>query len=203
MKPQPPVDWEELRRRLHAVRTSVDGDAASAARDEQRILHERAHALAGEPAAETEPGGTIEVVVFDLVGEHYGIALLSVREVCSLKELTPVPCTPAFVLGIINLRGEIHTVIDLKKFFDLPESGISELNKILILESGDMRLGILADAIQGVRTVRLAEMEPSLPTLTGIRADYLRGVTNERLIVLDAARILSDEHLLVHDAAED
>ena len=203
MTPQKPADWEELKRRLDAVRARAGQEATPAARDEKRILHDRAHELAREPKAAMEAGSTLDVVVFDLDGERYGIELLGVREVCALKELTPVPCTPAFVLGIINLRGEIHTVIDLKKFFDLPESGLTELNKILILNSGDMRLGILADAIQGVRTVRLADMEPSLPTLTGIRADYLRGVTNERLIVLDAAKILSDEHLLVHEAAGD
>ncbi len=203
MTPQKPADWEELKRRLDAVHAGAGQEAAPAARDEKRILHDRAHELAREPKAAMEAGATLDVVVFDLDGERYGIELLSVREVCALKELTPVPCTPAFVLGIINLRGEIHTVIDLKKFFDLPESGLTELNKILILDSGDMRLGILADAIQGVRTVPLADMEPSLPTLTGIRADFLRGVTNERLIVLDAAKILSDEHLLVHEAAGD
>jgi purine-binding chemotaxis protein CheW len=120
-----------------------------------------------------------------------------VRTVSVLKELTPVPCTPPFVLGIINLRGEIHTVVDLKKFFDLPDKGITELNKIIIIHHEDMQLGILADAIRGVRHILLHDLDPAMPTLTGIRADYLRGVTRDRLVVLDAARILSDQRILV------
>src|SRR5205823_3539980 len=123
-------------------------------------------------------------------------------EVCVLKDLTPVPCTPAFVLGVINLRGEIHTVIDLKKFFDLPDAGITELNKVLLIEGDGMWLGILADAICGVRTLALEALQPALPTLTDVRADYLRGVTSEQLVVLDAKKIVSDPRILV-DAHED
>ena len=203
MTPHQPIDWGDLHRRLHALRAATEHGTAPAPVQVQSILHDRAHDLASEPLAATDARDMLEAVVFELGGELYGIELLRVREVCALRELTPVPCTPAFVLGIINLRGEIHTIIDLKKFFDLPESGLTELNKILILDGGDMRLGILADAIHGVRQVPLADMQPTLPTLTGIRADYLRGVTGGRLIVLDAAKILGDEHLLVHEAAED
>ena len=202
MTPLKPIDWDDLHRRLLALRAAAEDGAPPAPAFGQSILHDRAHDLASEPPA-ADARDTLDAVVFELGGELYGIELLRVREVCSLKELTPVPCTPPFVLGIINLRGEIHTVIDLKKFFDLPASGLTELNKILILEGGDMRLGILADAIHGVRAVPLADMQSSLPTLTGIRADYLRGVTGERLIVLDAAKILGDERLLVHEGAED
>ena len=111
----------------------------------------------------------------------------------------PVPCTPPFVLGIINLRGEIRTVIDLKKFFDLAAVGITERNKIILIEQGGMQLGILADAIRGVRHIPLADLQPALPTLTDIRDDYLRGITSERLVVLDAAKILSDPRILVDD----
>ena len=70
--------------------------------------------------AEVDARNLIEVVEFELAGERYGLALTSVRTVSVLKDITPVPCTPAFVVGVINLRGEIHTIIDLKKFFDLP-----------------------------------------------------------------------------------
>ena len=163
------------------------------------ILKARARELAREPLAAELAGDLLEAVEFELASEHYAIALAQVREVSLLKELTPVPCTPPFVLGIINLRGEIRTVIDLKKFFDLTDKGITELNKIIIIEHDDMQLGILADAIRGVRRIRLNDLQPALPTLTGIRADYLRGVTSDRLVVLDAAKILSDNRILVNE----
>lgn len=121
------------------------------------------------------------------------------REVYPLEELTPLPCTPPFVLGIVNLRGEILSVIDIKKFFDLPEKGLTDLNKVIVLEFEDMAFGIVADAISGVRRISRAAIQPSLPTLTGIREDYLQGVTAERVVVLDAEKLLNDEKLIVNE----
>lgn len=191
------TDWEEVRRRLDAIRTAIDQGFTRTPAEEMLILKARAQELAREPKTSEAAADTLEVVEFELASEHYALPLSMVRTVSVLKELTPVPCTPPFVLGIINLRGEIHTVVDLKKFFALPDKGITELNKIIIIHHDDMQLGILADAIRGVRHVLLHDLDPAMPTLTGIRADYLRGVTRDRLVVLDAARILSDQRILV------
>ena len=197
MKTPVQTDWDEVRRRLDAVRTAIDQGFTRTPAEELLILRERAQELAREPKTSEVAADTLEVVEFELASEHYALPLSMVRTVSVLKELTPVPCTPPFVLGIINLRGEIHTVVDLKKFFDLPDKGITELNKIIIIHHDDMQLGILADAIRGVRHILLHDLDPAMPTLTGIRADYLRGVTRDRLVVLDAARILSDKRILV------
>ena len=199
MNAQEPADWEEIRRRIGAMRATIELGFAPSPEDERRILKTRAQELAREPKAGVMAGETLEAVEFDLASERYAFPLAQVREVSVLRELTPVPCTPAFVLGIINLRGEIRTVIDLKKFFDLPETAITELNKIILIQSGDMQLGILADAIRGVRRIPLGELQPALPTLTDIRADYLRGITSDRLVVLDAGKILSDKRILVDE----
>jgi purine-binding chemotaxis protein CheW len=166
---------------------------------ERYLLKARAEALARELTPDATASEFLEVVEFDLASERYAFPIAEIRGVSLLHELTPVPCTPAFVLGIINLHGEIRTVIDLKKFFDLPDAGITELNKIILIQHGDLPLGILADAIRGVRRIALADLQPTLPTLTDIRADYLRGVTSDRLVVLDALKILSDKRILVDD----
>jgi len=139
------------------------------------------------------------VVEFILAHERYAVASEYVREVYPLEQLTPLPCTPAFVLGIVNLRGEILSVINIKKFFDLPEKGLTDLNKVIVLESEDRVFGILADAINGVRRILRSDIQPSLPTLTGIRQDYLQGVTAERVVVLDAEKLLADEKLIVQE----
>lgn len=164
-----------------------------------RILKTRASALGREPVAKVDRRDIIEILEFQLADERYGIELADVREVCMLKDLTPVPCVPPFVLGIINLRGEIHTIIDLKRLFGLPDAGITELNAVLVMESAEMKVGILADDIRGVRRIALSSLSTSLPTLTGLRATSLRGITADRLIVLDAARILASEAILVQD----
>jgi purine-binding chemotaxis protein CheW len=199
MTPSRRADWTEIRRRLDAIRAAIEHGSAPSPEQERRILKDRAQELAREPKAGVAAEELLEAVEFDLASERYAFPLAQVREVTLLRELTPVPCTPAFVLGIINVRGEIRTVIDLKKFFELPGAAITELNKIILIESGDAQLGVLADAIRGVRRLPLGDLQPALPTLTDIRADYLRGVTSDRLVVLDAAKILSDPRILVED----
>jgi purine-binding chemotaxis protein CheW len=163
----------------------------------KRILKARAEALAREPAQAQAAGDDIEVVEFVLAYERYALETRYVREVCPLENLTPLPCTPAFVLGIVNVRGEILSVIDLKKFFELPEKGLTDLNKVIVLETENMLFGILADAVPGVRRVPVDEIQPSLPTLTGVREAYLRGVTAERMVILDADKLLADERIIV------
>jgi len=195
------IDWREVERRLEAARVATEHIWVPTAEATQQILKERAQTLAREivPAEAVYAG--IEVIEFFLAHERYAVASEYVREVYPLEELAPLPCTPAFVLGIVNLRGEILSVIDIKKFFDLPEKGLTDLNKVIVLESEDMAFGILADAISGVRRILRASIQPSLPTLTGIREDYLLGVTAERVVILDAEKILHDGKLIVNEQA--
>jgi len=196
------ANWEEVHRRLAAARAAVEQEWAPNPEEKRKILKARAQALAREPERQTAAEDHIEVVEFLLAHEKYGIESSYVQEVYPLRELAPVPCTPPFVLGMINLRGQILSVIDLKKFFELPEKGLTDLNKVLVVRSDRMELGILADAILGVRTIPLQDLQPSLPTLTGIRAEYLRGVTKERLVVLDIGKILSDPDIVVQEQVE-
>lgn len=162
------------------------------------ILRQRARLLAEPPEHEAE-AASIEVVTLLLAYETYAIETAYVREVYPLKDLTPLPCTPSFVAGIVNVRGQVMSVIDLKKLFELPEKGLTDLNKVVIISDGAMEFGILADAILDVRNIPLHEIQPGLPTLTGVREDYLKGITAERLVVLDAAKLLHNKDIVVHE----
>jgi len=195
------IDWREVERRLETARIATGHIWAPTTEDTQRILKKRAQTLAREAVSAEAADASIEVIEFLLAHERYAVASEYVREVYPLEELTPLPCTPAFVLGIVNLRGEILPVIDLKKFFDLPEKGLTNLNKVIVLESADRVFGILADVISGVCRIPRAGIQPSLPTLTGIREDYLLGITAERVVVLDAEKLLHDEKLIVNEQA--
>lgn len=166
------------------------------------ILKARAKALAREPDGTDVSGGGIQVLEFVLSYERYGIESRFVREVYPLKALTPVPCTPAFVLGIINVRGRILSVIDIKKFFELPEQGLAELSQAVIVSNDAMEFGILADSIAGFRFVSTAGILPALPTLTGIRQDYLKGLTRDRVVILDARKLLSETTLVVNERVQ-
>jgi purine-binding chemotaxis protein CheW len=92
--------------------------------------------------------------------------------------------------------------VDLKKFFELPEKGLTDLNKAIVVAAAGMELGILADAVTGFRRIPLRGLQPSLPTLTEIRAEYLKGISGDRLVLLDGEKILSDPKLVVRQEVE-
>ena len=170
--------------------------------DARQILRARARALARPPEGVLIAEASLEVLEFRLAQEYYALETRGVRGVVALRELTPLPCTPPFVLGIVNVRGRITPVIDIKKFFDLPDKGLTDLHRIILVGDNNLEFGLLADASLGVRTISIANLQASLPTLTGIRSDYLKGVTAERLVVLDLERILTDPKIIVHEEVE-
>jgi purine-binding chemotaxis protein CheW len=181
--------------------TDIPSTSASAP-DARQILRARAQVLSrpSEPPAVTD--ASLELLEFRLAQECYALETRHVREVYPLKNLTPLPCTPPFVLGIVNVRGRIVPVLDVKKFFDLPEKGLTDLHRIILVGGNDLELGLLADVIVGVRSIPVESLQASLPTLTGIRSEYLKGVTAERLVVLDLKRILTDPKIFVHEEVE-
>lgn len=192
------IDWADVHRRLEEANEALQREFEPTTERRNAILRLRAQVMAQAPPV-VAPEETIEVVEFLLAHEQYALESSYIREVVPLKELTPLPCVPPFVLGITNVRGQIVSVIDIKRFFGLPEHGITDLNKVIILSDGAMEFGILADLIIGVRDLAKSELQPSLPTLTGIRTDYLKGVTASRLVVLDAFRLIHDPALLVNE----
>jgi purine-binding chemotaxis protein CheW len=193
-----PVNFRQVEQRLEIARAAVERIWAPSPEEAQQTLRARALALAREPLPRAAAEESIEVVEFTLAYERYAIESHYIRQVAFLESLTPLPCTPAFVLGIVNLRGAIFPIIDLRKIFELPE-GLHDLNKIIVLQSGKVLFGILADAIVGVQRILLTRLQASLPTLTGVRKHYLKGMTPERLVVLDAEKLLMDENIVVQE----
>ena len=166
----------------------------------KKVLRERAKRLARPPNRQAETDQTLQVLEFVLAGEHYAVEAHFVREVRHLREFTALPGTAPYVLGIVHLRGQIFSVLDIKKFFDMPEAGLTDLNKVILLESREMAFGILADSIVGLRSLAADSLQ-RLPTLTGIRAQYLRGVAPDRTVVLDAESLLSDPAIRIQQQA--
>jgi purine-binding chemotaxis protein CheW len=194
------LNWVGLHRRLEESYAALERKLTPGPEGRQTILRARARLLAaGGKRQVTSPHAFLEVVEFVLGPEHYGIESSRIREIYPLHEFTALPCTPAFVLGLANVRGQILSIINIKKLFDLPEKGLTDLNKVIIVRDHHMELGILADAILGVRSIALEDLRPSLPTLTGIRAEYLKGITKDSLVVLDVEKVLADERILVDE----
>lgn len=187
------IDWAALRQRADAALALLDPHGPAQASRRTAVLRERARLAAREPAAPPAPGVVLELVEFSLLHESYGVEAASVLEVAHLDSYLPLPGAPAFVLGVVPLRGRMLTIINLKPFFELPERGLTNLNKIVVLREGVTEFGLLADAVSG-RLLRVREdaLEPLPPTLVGPRAQFSRGIAPDSVVVLDARRLLRD-----------
>ena len=105
---------------------------------------------------------------FSASSETYAIEMRYVREVHPLKDLTPIPCTPAFVLGVINVRGQLCPMVELKHLLGAPARGLTNATRAVIIHDATMEFGIVADAILGVRSVATADILPAPATLFGV-----------------------------------
>lgn len=197
--PGPRFDWAQLHRRL-ARTVELLAQPVVSAETRSRVLRQRAHAAARESAADEDAAARIQVVEFLMAYEHYAVETRWVHEVVALRDLTSLPGAPGFVAGLVNVRGRIVSVVDLKVFFDLPAKGLPDLNRVLIVGDEAIEFGLLVDAVVGVAQLRPDQLQPALPTMTGVREEYLRGLTPERIAVLDGARILTDPRIVVRQA---
>ena len=192
------IDWDAIHGRLAVTEAAISGGLHRGPEEIRRILDARARAAA-KPPVKPDDAERLEILAFSLASETYGVETCHVREVCQLKDLTAVPCTPPFVAGVINLRGRVLAIVDLRKLFESPARGLTELNRVIVLRGGDDELGLLADSIDGVRPVLASELQPGLPTLTGVRARVLKGIAGRMLALLDGARLLADAGLKVDE----
>lgn len=168
----------------------------------KEILKARAEKLAKPLKDNRTSKQFIEVIVFMLANETYALEAEYIREVYPLKDYTSLPGAPPFVFGLINVRRKILPLIDLKTFFDLPASKDLSKEKIIILADCVLEFGILTEEVLGVRNLTLDEIQSSLPSLTGVRQEFLKGVTSDRLVVLDGNKLLTDKQLIVNETID-
>jgi purine-binding chemotaxis protein CheW len=164
--------------------------------DDTTILLERAKMIAS--GKNVEPIISVEkmvVVEFLLTPERYAIEEQYISEVLTLKEITQIPGTPDFVIGVLNLRGRIVSIINLKTLFNLRESGLTELNKVMILRSATMEFGIVADSILANKSYEIKAFGPPPLTLDSIGNELITGVTSDGLILLNAKHLLTSKRL--------
>jgi purine-binding chemotaxis protein CheW len=168
-------------------------------KDTRSLLKLRAVNMASEPELESDTSAAITIIEFSLDAENYGIESQFVMEVFSLKDFTALPGVPAYILGLVNLRGQILPVIDLRRLFNLPWKGLGELNKVIVLHNEQMEFGVLADEVNGVKAVLIDDLLPVPSIITGKYKKYLMGLTKESLIVLSAENLLTDKNIIVNE----
>lgn len=136
-----------------------------------------------------------QLVVFDLSTESYGVDIGEVREIIRLQEITKVPRTPEFVEGVINLRGGVIPVIDLRKRFDLPIADETRDNRIVVVDIGGQNIGVIVDAVTEVLRISVGSIEPPASVITTAESEYLLGIAklDDRLIILlDLKQVLTE-----------
>ena len=147
-------------------------------------------------AAESENNEVIQWVTFRLDGEIYGIKVMQVQEVLRVSEIAPVPGSPDYVMGIINLRGNVVTVIETRKRFGLAQGEIDDASRIVIIESDENVVGMLVDSVAEVVDLKQSEIESSPNVGNEESAKYIEGVAthnNNLLILVDINKLLSTE----------
>ena len=135
-------------------------------------------------------------VTFRLENEKYGINVMQVQEVLRVTEIAPVPGAPSYVLGIINLRGNVVTVIDTRSRFGLASAEMDDSTRIVIIEAEDQVVGILVDSVAEVVDLKASEIETAPNVGTEESAKFIQGVAShddELLILVDLNKLLSDE----------
>lgn len=165
----------------------------------KRILRKRAEALAKPVDEARTPTEPLELLVLSLAGERYGIETVHIVEVVAVRDLTPVPCTPPFVLGVVNHRGRILPVLDLRRLFELAGQGIPEGGRVVAVEAVGMAFGIFADAVAGTIRLGADEVAPPPVTLARDRQAFIRGVTGEMVAVLDLEALARDPRITVNE----
>ena len=137
-----------------------------------------------------------QLVVFDLASEAYGVDIGAVREIIRMQDITRVPRTPDFVEGVINLRGKVIPVVDLRKRFMVTVAEQTDDNRIVVVDIGGQDIGVVVDAVTEVLRILSDSVEPPSSVITTSDSDYLMGICkleSRMIILLDLERVLSDE----------
>lgn len=145
---------------------------------------------------ETNDDSIIQWVTFHLENEKYGIKVMQVQEVLRMTEIAPVPGAPHYVIGIINLRGNVVTVVDTRRRFGLPDAEADDETRIVIIEADNNVVGILVDSVAEVVDLKASEIETAPNVGNDESSKYIQGVSSrddELLILVDVNKLLSDE----------
>jgi purine-binding chemotaxis protein CheW len=137
-----------------------------------------------------------QLVVFMLAKEHYGVRIAVVESIIKLQPITAVPCSPAFVEGVTNLRGRVLPVIDLRKRFGLPAEESTKDTRVVVVEMNGTLVGMIVDAVSEVLRVPAESIESPSPIMTTVDSAFITGIAKvgERLIILlDLEKVLSPE----------
>lgn len=138
----------------------------------------------------------LQLVSFRLGGEEFGVDIMQVQEIIRMQNITAVPNAPDFVEGVINLRGRVIPIIDLRKRFGLEGKEHDKATRIVVVKVDEITVGLVVDEVSEVLRIPASTVEPPPPIVAGVESDYIKGVgklDDRLLILLDLSKTLSKE----------
>lgn len=188
--PKSGINWE-------AVWKELDWDDPTRQQDAVlERLRQRAKQYAAPLTEDKNLGDTHTLLTFRLGTEAYGVDVGVVQSVRSVSKITRVPGIPHFYRGVVNVRGQIISVLDLRRFFEIAVDDRALPGELVVVRANRLEIGILAHHVEGVMRVPQAAIEP----LEDVR--YALGVTMQRLVVLDIVSLLEDDRLIIGGGEE-
>ena len=146
----------------------------------------------------SDDSSLIQLVTFKIGDEEFGVDILKVQEIIRMMPITKVPNAPAFVEGVINLRGKVIPVIDMRKRFGMAASTHNDQTRIEVMDLQGQVVGFVVDAVSEVLRIKESTVEPPPPVVAGIGSEYMRGVgklEDRLLILLDLDKLLDEKEL--------
>ncbi len=144
----------------------------------------------------------VQMVAFKLEKEEFAVDIQQVREVLKMTQVTPLPQSAHYIEGVINLRGEVIPVVDLRKRFELSEDQRNNQTRIIIVEIKDNDVGLIVDSVTEVLRFPATAIQAPPTRIAGTRTDLIKGVgkiDNRLLIILDLEKILTTEEIIALD----
>lgn len=151
-----------------------------------------------DPSQKKQDDELLQLVTFSIGEEEFGVNILKVQEINRTMEITKVPRAPEFVEGVINLRGKVIPIIDLRRRFGLMSKPEDKDTRIIVIEINNIIVGFVVDAVSEVLRIPASTVEPPPPVVAGVESDYISGVgklKDRLLIMLDLDRLLSTEDM--------
>nr|WP_029895228.1 chemotaxis protein CheW [Desulfohalovibrio reitneri] len=138
----------------------------------------------------------LQLVTFSIGDEEFGVDILKVQEIIRTMEITRVPKAPDFVEGVINLRGKVIPIIDLRRRFGMARRDHDKNTRIIVIDINNMIVGFVVDSVSEVLRISSSTVEPPPPVVAGVESEYIKSVgklEDRLLIMLDLDRLLSGE----------
>ncbi len=151
-----------------------------------------------DPSLKKQDDELLQLVTFSIGEEEFGVNILKVQEIIRTMEITKVPRAPEFVEGVINLRGKVIPIIDLRRRFGLAPKAHDKNTRIIVIEINNVSVGFVVDAVSEVLRIPASTVEPPPPVVAGVESDYISGVgqlQDRLLIMLDLDKLLSSEDM--------